>query len=533
MDSSRQRVVVGMSGGIDSTVCALLLRDQGYDVIGLTLQMQPLDDAEARKACGGDDAVGTAHAVARQLGIRHEVVDCRARFEQCVLRSCWNVFDSGATPNPCVICNVQVKFRELIDFAQREAAVFVATGHYARIVPDAQGMPCLLRGVDPGKDQSYFLHALNTEMLRQIRFPLGGMTKPEVRRMGHQYGLVNASRAESQDVCFAGLAEGHVAEQLRRRYKGTAIPGTIVDESGNVLGHHSGIHQLTLGQRRGLGVATGTRAKIVSIDPVTGTVVISSRADAAMSQICRATGCVWQGPPVQVGGTASAQVRYRQKATQARVEAISDDGSDVRVSFPEPVFGITPGQSLVLYDGERVLGGGTIVSGREAAEGGSPLSHRTESTASRLDAELLDALRAYLSEQGSSSGSVVCEPPAELTAYLARAEVSFSRLLLKLIRRSGVSEVEIYKRAHVDRKLFSKIRSDPSYQPKKTTVIVFALALRLPLEETRELLSSAGFALSGSTPFDRIIQYFVERGEYDLFLINDALYAFGQPILLV
>jgi len=156
---------------------------------------------------------------------------------------------------------------------------------------------------------------------------------------------------------------------------------------------------------------------------------------------------------------------------------------------------------------------------------------------SRLDADLLNALRTYLSAHERSepitSGTIICEPPADLTAYLARAGVPFSRLLLKIIRRSGMSEVEIYKRAHIDRKLFSKIRSDPRYQPKKTTVIAFALALHLSLEETRDLLASAGFALSDSTPFDLIIQYFVEHGKYDLFLINDALYTFGQPILLV
>lgn len=155
----------------------------------------------------------------------------------------------------------------------------------------------------------------------------------------------------------------------------------------------------------------------------------------------------------------------------------------------------------------------------------------------RLDADLLNALRAYLSAPGRpetfTGVDVICEPPADLTAYLARAGVPFSRLLLKIIRKSGMSEVEIYKRAHIDRKLFSKIRSDPRYQPKKTTVIAFALALRLSLEETRGLLSSAGFTLSDSTPFDLIIQYFVERGKHDFFLINDALYTFGQPILLV
>ncbi len=168
---------------------------------------------------------------------------------------------------------------------------------------------------------------------------------------------------------------------------------------------------------------------------------------------------------------------------------------------------------------------------------GTTKRRRTGPRPSRLDADTLAALRAYLAERKVPEDAVaapyVCEPPAELAVYLAQAGVPFSRRLLQLIRASGLSEVEIYKRAHVDRKLFSKIRSDPNYQPKKTTVIAFALALRLSLEETQELLSSAGFALSGSTPFDLIVRFFVERGEHDLFLVNDALYAFGQPVLMV
>jgi tRNA-specific 2-thiouridylase len=194
------------------------------------------------------------------------VIDCREHFEADVLRPCWADFESGATPNPCVRCNADVRFDELLAIANKLGADLVATGHYARVDLDQQGRPLLLRGVDANKDQSYFLHAIAPETLRRVRFPLGGLTKPEVRALAQARGLVNAARAESQDVCFAG-PEGHFAEFLRRQFHGRATPGVFVDEQGHVLGRHTGIHSFTIGQRRGLGFATGERVKIIAIDP--------------------------------------------------------------------------------------------------------------------------------------------------------------------------------------------------------------------------------------------------------------------------
>ncbi len=357
---SQPRIVVGLSGGIDSAVCALLLREQGYEVIGVTLRLRPCGDIDSvRKSCCGPDAAGMAGSVAAQLGIRHYVLDCRERFEADVLRPCWDDLEGGATPNPCVRCNAAVRFDELLGLGRKLGAELVATGHYARVEHDSQGRPLLLRGVDENKDQSYFLHALAPDTLRHVRFPLGGMTKPEVRALAQARGLVNAARAESQDVCFAG-PEGRFAEFLRQQFHGRATPGVLVGEDGRVLGRHSGIHLFTIGQRRGLGIATGERVKVVAIDPATGTVTVSARPEAACATVCRARAFVWHREPLATGGRALAQVRYRQKAVACTLETLTDNGGALQARFDEPVFGVTPGQSLVLYDGDLVLGGGRI-----------------------------------------------------------------------------------------------------------------------------------------------------------------------------
>jgi tRNA-specific 2-thiouridylase len=354
------RIVVGLSGGIDSAVCALLLREQGYEVIGVTLRLRACGGADSQqKSCCGPDAAGMAGSVAAQLGIRHYVVDCREPFEQSVLRPCWADFETGATPNPCVLCNAAVRFDELLNIGRKLGAEQVATGHYARLLADEQNRPLLLRGRDPNKDQTYFLHALAPGTLRHVRFPLGDMTKPEVRLHAQANGLVNAERAESQDVCFAG-PEGHFAEFLRQQFHGRATPGVFVDESGHVLGPHTGMHQYTIGQRRKLGFATGERVKVIAIDPATGTITVSERPEAACSSTCHAHSFRWHREPLAPGARALAQVRYRQKAVAATIEALSDESQTVRVRFDEPVFGVTPGQWLVLYEGDLVLGGGQI-----------------------------------------------------------------------------------------------------------------------------------------------------------------------------
>ncbi len=350
LETNKPRIVVGLSGGIDSAVTALLLQELGYDVIAVTLRL---------KACGDAETIAMAAAVAAQLGVRHEVADCRAGFEAAVMRPCWNAFESGATPNPCVLCNAALKFGEMVTFGRSLGADLIATGHYARLETDAQNRPLLRRGLDPDKDQTYFLHAIAPETFQHVRFPLGNLTKSEVRAIAQARGLVNAKSEESQDVCFAG-PDGHFAELLRQQFHGRATPGVFVDEAGRVLGHHTGLHAFTIGQRRGLGFATGERVKIIAIDPATGTITVSGRPEAACSATCRAEAFCWHREPLTTGDRACAQVRYRQRAVAATLEAVEDGGATVRVRFDEPVFGVTPGQSLVLYDGDLVLGGGRI-----------------------------------------------------------------------------------------------------------------------------------------------------------------------------
>jgi tRNA-specific 2-thiouridylase len=357
---ARDRIVVGLSGGIDSAVTALLLQEQGYDVIGVTLRLRPCTDADSQtKSCCGPDAAEMAGSVAAQLGIRHYVVDCREHFEKDVLRPCWVDFERGATPNPCVRCNAFVRFDELLDIGRRCGAALVATGHYARTETDAQNRPLLLRGVDGNKDQSYFLYGIAPETLRHVKFPLGDRVKPDVRAFAATHGLVNAARSESQDVCFAG-PEGHFADYLRKRFNGRVTPGIFVDETGRVLGHHTGIHQYTIGQRKGLGFATGERVNVTAIDAETGTITVSGRREAAYASACHAVSFGWHREALAVGDIAYAQVRYRQKAVEARVVEIFNGGQELTVAFSEPVFGVTPGQSLVLYAGDCVLGGGII-----------------------------------------------------------------------------------------------------------------------------------------------------------------------------
>ena len=359
--ASHPRIVVGLSGGIDSAVTALLLKEQGYEVIGVTLRLRPCGDTSSQaKSCCGSDAARVAGTVAAQLGIRHYAVDCREHFEKDVLRPCWTDFENGFTPNPCVRCNAEVRFDELLEIGRNFGADLAATGHYARIEVDKKKRPLLLRGVDSNKDQTYFLHAIGPDTLRHVLFPLGGRVKPDVRKIAQAHHLINAERSESQDVCFAG-PEGHFAEFLRQQYHGRTVPGVFVDESGRVLGTHAGIHQYTIGQRRGLGFATGARVKITAIDPATGTIQVSDRPEAACSLTCRAEAFRWHREPLRVGERALAQVRYRQKAVAATVESLTSDGSAISVRFDEPVFGVTPGQSLVLYEGDLVLGGGRIV----------------------------------------------------------------------------------------------------------------------------------------------------------------------------
>jgi tRNA-specific 2-thiouridylase len=354
----KKRIVAAMSGGVDSSVAAALLLEQGFEVVGVTLQLQACDESPEGRSCCGADAIAQARAAAGHLGIHHYVLDCRQIFEQAVLLHSWQEYSRGRTPNPCVVCNERIKFGMLLDHARALGADKLATGHYARIGVRKNGDAVLMRGADDRKDQSYFLFSIPPQRLSSALFPVGGLAKDEVRSMARDMGLPNADRVESQDACFASKGTAW-PEGLRRRFNETVKPGPILDEQGRSLGMHSGIHRFTVGQRRGLGVAMGSPAWVKSIDPESGAVFLTTREDGLIAGGLIARDVRWHAlTPRFKRLRCSVQVRY----TQAPVFATVEPGAPAtaRVRFDRPVRAVTPGQAVVFFSGDRVLGGGWI-----------------------------------------------------------------------------------------------------------------------------------------------------------------------------
>jgi tRNA-specific 2-thiouridylase len=350
-----RRIVVGLSGGVDSSLAAALLEEAGWEVVGVTLQMLP-----------GDGAAGVvaAQAAAMHLGIAHHVLACQEAFAAQVLRPCWDEYAAGRTPNPCLRCNPGAKFASLLEMARRLGAAHVATGHYARILASGDGRRRLCRGVDLNKDQSYFLAMLTPEQLAAIVFPLGGLTKEEVRGRARARNLPNADRTESQDACFA-TDEAGLAEFLRRHLHAASPSGVIMElESGRIVGRHDGIHQFTIGQRRGTRVALGQRAWVQGIDAATATIRMTTDPEALLAGGMRLDGMVWHRPPPPPGTELQvlAQSRYRQAAIPGTVQSDDADGATAVVRFDHPVAAIAPGQGGVLYQGDEVIGAGRIVA---------------------------------------------------------------------------------------------------------------------------------------------------------------------------
>jgi tRNA-specific 2-thiouridylase len=362
--------LVAMSGGVDSSVAAGLLVRQGHRVIGATLEFRACDDDTKVSWCCGAAAEAQARDVSAALGIPHYVIKCDLEFESAVLRPAWDEYARGRTPSPCIACNARLKFGLLLDLARKLGAEKVATGHYARLQPGANGdAPALLRAVDRHKDQSYFLFSLSSAQLARAVFPLGQLRKDQVRQLAREMGLSNADRPESQDACFSA-PDGGFAEGLRRRFAAEPAPGEIVDSDGNVVGDHSGIHQFTVGQRRGLKVSLGRRAYVAAIDAARRRVVITTDEREMESRGLAASGTVWTGdrrPDLPL--RCQAQIRYRHPAAGAIVA--SADGDRLEVSFEDPQRAVAPGQAVVFYDDELVLGGSWIdgiADGKTSAE---------------------------------------------------------------------------------------------------------------------------------------------------------------------
>ena len=356
------RVVVAMSGGVDSSVTAALLAEQGYEVVGITLQLYDHGAAVGRKGacCAGQD-IHDARNVADRLGIAHYVLDYESRFRQEVIDAFADSYARGETPIPCVECNRTVKFRDLVATARELGADALATGHYVRRVAGPHGAELHSAG-DASRDQSYFLFATTREQLDFLRFPLGAMPKDETRVLAHRFGLAVAAKPDSQDICF--VPSGRYAQLVERLRPEAAAPGEIVHVDGTVLGTHDGIIRFTVGQRRRLGVGTGEPLYVVRLDPEKKRVVVGPKTALATQRI-RLSGVNWLDAPPD--GEVEVQVKLRSASVPvpATVTLGAAGGADVTLHRPE--FGVAPGQACVFYAGTRVLGGGWITRQVQAA----------------------------------------------------------------------------------------------------------------------------------------------------------------------
>ena len=362
MPSDNRRVLVAMSGGVDSSVTAALLKERGFDVIGATLRLCDLEEDTEGNPCCSTDGAAQAAKIAEFLGITHHIVDCRAKFEQMVLRPAWADYARGRTPNPCILCNRRIKFGTLLDYADALGAYRLATGHHARVrEDDKSGKPALLRGRDREKDQSYFLFALDSRQLSSALLPVGDLSKDDVRARARDFGLPNAERPDSQDACFTVAGE-QFAETLRRKFNQPATPGPIIDAWGKILGNHQGLHNFTVGQRRGLRLALGQRIWVRSIHPETARVVVTSEKDELLAGGLIASEVTWSpsSRDVRPGDSLQCQVQVRSRHHPAPARVVRMENRMAEVKFESPQRAVTPGQAAVFYDEDMVIGGGWI-----------------------------------------------------------------------------------------------------------------------------------------------------------------------------
>jgi tRNA-specific 2-thiouridylase len=351
------RVVLAMSGGVDSSVSAHLLREQGHEVIGLFMRTgaHAAEDgrADRKKGCCSAVDAGDARRVADRLDIPFYALDFERDFDR-IIDYFADEYLCGRTPNPCVVCNSWLKFGRLWSYARDLEADFIATGHYARAIRAATGAE-LHRAVDPDKDQSYVLYGIGRDMLSRLLFPVGEYRKDEVRAIARRLGLGVADKPDSVEICF--VPDGDHAGLIRRRRPGLATAGSFVDTTGRVLGAHDGIERYTIGQRKGLGIAAGSRRYVLKIVPQSNEVVLGEREEL-LAHSLRASRVNWLIDAPATEMVCRARIRYRHEPAAARLQPLP--GGEARVYFDEPQSAVTPGQAVVFYDGSRVLGGGWI-----------------------------------------------------------------------------------------------------------------------------------------------------------------------------
>ncbi len=354
----RKRVVVALSGGVDSSVAAALLVQQGYDVAGMMLRLWSEPGKESANRCCTPDAMAMARRVSAQLGIPFYAIDARDVFHGKVVQFFIDSYTKGNTPNPCLVCNRQIRWEFLLQRALALDASYMATGHYVRLLRDEQGSSRLLKAVDPLKDQSYVLHVLGQDQLAYAIFPLGDFTKPQVRQLARDFGLPVAERAESQDLCFLG--DGDYRSFLQRNAPGITKPGAILSREGIELGRHQGLAFYTIGQRKGLSILSQVPLYVLEKDIVANTLIVGPVEQLGKrTLIAGQLNWIAGSPPAS---SFRSQVKIRYKAQPAWGDAVILENGTLKASFDEPLRDITPGQAAVFYDGDLMLGGGIILA---------------------------------------------------------------------------------------------------------------------------------------------------------------------------